>query len=121
MKTSAAGHVQELPTAAVTAQDEIDDSVVAILTRFNEHRPGAVPEQNTGRPIAEIDNRCHDVGADHEDFVMGSGRDELCGGGKRVYEARAGAGKIETPSFFRTDFGLDQATTGREIHNGTKG
>src|SRR2546426_9315100 len=97
MKTSTRGHVQELPTVAVTAQDEIDDSALAVLTRLNQHGPGAVPEQNTGRPIVEINNRCHDVGADHEDFVMGSGRDELRGGGKRVYEAGAGAGKIETP------------------------
>src|SRR5207249_11315592 len=60
MKTSTRGHVQELPTVAVTAQDEIDDSALAVLTRLNEHGPGAVPEQNTGRPIVEINNRCQD-------------------------------------------------------------
>src|SRR5213594_1523433 len=52
---------------------------------------------------------------------MGSGRDELRGGGKRVYEAGAGAGKIETPCFFRADFGLDQASAGREKHIGRDG
>ena len=52
---------------------------------------------------------------------MSSGRDELRGGGKRVYEAGAGSGKIEAPCFFRADFGLDQASAGREKHIGSDG
>ena len=109
VETTAARHVQILPTAAVAPQHEINNSPLTLLGGLQEDSTGAVAEEYTRGSILKIDNGCHHVRADHEDLLICARDDELSTRGNRVDETRTGARQIEAPRVFRADLRLDEA------------
>ena len=57
MQAAAARHIQELSARAVDLMNEINESFVIVLGRFEHGRTRAVPEDNAGGPIGVVDDR----------------------------------------------------------------
>src|SRR3954452_11063266 len=80
-------HVQKVAAGAVDFVLEADESGV-VLSRLDYHSARAVAKQNAGRAVGVIDNARHRVSADDEDFLVGTGRNEMGGRRQSVDKAR---------------------------------
>ena len=92
-----------------------------IFRRFENNRAGTVAENHAGRAIGVVDDRRHHVGADHQDFLVRSGRNELRARLQRVHERRTSRRKDRNPNVLRAQFVLHQAGGGGEKHVGCDG
>ena len=88
---------------------------------LDQHRSGAVAEQNARSPVSVVDDAAHGIGADHQDLLVGSGGHQVGAHGGTVDEAGAGRDEVETPGAARADAVLHQAGSRRKHEIGSDG
>ena len=88
---------------------------------FKDHSPGAVAKNNAGGAIGVVDDRRHNVGANHENSFMRARGDELRAGLHGIDKCGAGGGEVESPNPGRAQLVLHQAGGGGKKHIGRDG
>ena len=121
IQASARRHIQIPPACPVAAKNEVDDSPLTLLCRFDENSPGAIAEQNACRAILKINDGCHHIGANDKHFIVSASCDKLRCSCQRVNETRTCAGQVKTPRFTSADLRLNQTCAGRKKHVGRDG
>src|SRR5262249_45259015 len=106
---------------AIDFVDVVDQANGVILRWFKNHGACAVAEDDTGCAVGVVDDRGHDVGADHQDFLVHSAGDVLSTGLQGIEKRRTGGGEIESPGSLGTQLVLHQAGGRGEEHVGRNG
>src|SRR3984893_6607365 len=121
METAAGRHVEGAGAGAIDFMDEIDQAHRLVFRGLENGGSGPVAKNHAGSSVRVVDDRRHNVSADHHDALVRTGGDELCSGLERIQEGRAGGRKIKSPRSLGTQLGLYKAGSGGKQHVGGDG
>src|SRR5882762_3839253 len=116
METAPGRHVQEASPGAIDFMDEIDQAHRLVFRGLENGGSGSVAKDHAGSSVRVVDDRRHNVSADHHDALVRTGGDELGSGLERIQEGRAGGGEIKSPDSFGTQLVLYKAGSGGKQH-----
>ncbi len=100
---------------------KVDEPDRLVFRRFEQDRTRSIAKDDAGRAIGVVDDRRHHVGADHQHFLVRSGRDELRSSLQRVNKRRTSRRDIESPDILRAEFVLHQTSGRGKKHVGRNG
>ena len=115
-EAAAGGHRERPAAGAVDLMLEVEDAVLLPIGRRDDHRPCAVPKEDTGCAVGVVDDARHHVGPDHERVLVRAARHHLASRRQRISEGGTGRAQIESPGPMGANLRLQQAGGARKHH-----